>query len=92
MSLCPSAPSLAYLQSKQVSITHIVRHVPVLSSSCSLQSVTTVFDDTVFVDCPNLKSLVGLGSLSRLGKDLVLRNLKSLASTAGLSNITSVGK
>jgi len=57
-----------------------------------MQGVTSVFDDMVVVDCPNLKSLVGLGSLSRLGKDLVLRNLKSLTSTAGLSNITNVGE
>ena len=58
----------------------------------SLQSLTAVFDDTVFVDCPNLRSLEGLGALGKLGKDLVLRNLPALTSTAGMPNITSVGE
>ena len=51
-----------------------------------------MFDDTVFVDCPQLKSLRGLERVTKLGKDLVIRNLKSLTSTAGLGNLTSVGE
>lgn len=56
------------------------------------QSLTSTEDDTVFVDCPQLRSLNGLNSLTRLGRDLVLRNLPSLTSTAGLANLTTVGE
>lgn len=58
----------------------------------ALQGLTQVFDDVVFVDCPSLRSLAGLGSLGSLGRDLVLRNLKSLTSTTGMANITQVGE
>jgi hypothetical protein len=51
-----------------------------------------VFDDTVFVDCPMLRSLDGLSSLKTIGRDFVLRNLRSLTSTAALGNLTSVGE
>jgi hypothetical protein len=57
-----------------------------------LQGLTSVDDDAVLVDCGSLKSLQGLGSLTKFGRDLVLRNLASLTSTAGMGNVTSVGE
>jgi hypothetical protein len=56
------------------------------------QGLTSADDDAVFVDCGSLRSLQGLGSLTKLGRDLVLRNLASLTNTAGMGNLTSVGE